>query len=53
MSEKEKAKKYDEIEKIVNSFYPENEEEMSDEERSSLGDLSTLGERIAVYFGFI
>lgn len=50
MSESEKAKKYDEIAAIVASFYTDEEDAEPDD---SLGDLGDLGEKIAIYFGYL
>jgi hypothetical protein len=57
MTDKEKAERYDELEKIVGQFYPEDEDEMTEEEISEYGlgdlDLAVLGEKVAHFFGYL
>lgn len=50
MTTEEKAKAYDELQAIVDAFYSDIDEEEPDE---TLGDLGNLGEKIAIYFGYL
>lgn len=52
MTDKEKAKKYDELEKIVASFYVD-EEGNEVEENEEEGGLMAIGERVAMFFGYL
>lgn len=52
MTQKEKAEKYDELEKIVASFYVD-EEGNEVEENEDDGGLMGIGEAVAQFFGYL
>lgn len=53
MSNEEKAKKWDELEKKIAKCYVNDEGEELTEEESEGIDLATIGEIAAVEFGFL